>query len=127
MPSETIGGIGALGGFNEIRSIRVPGRNPAGRLLRRSLRAPFKDIAGKWCGLTTNYTFSCNTLVVTFHNGSPTKRFTVTSYEYLGDTVKMHWEDKGEKLFTDFSEFTDDGTMAQQKNASGPRRPYHRC
>lgn len=87
----------------------------------------FKDIAGKWCGLTTNYTFSRDTLVVSFHDGSPTRRFKVTSYEYLGAIVKMHWISKDEKLFTDFAEFTNDGTMAQQKNEAGPRRPFHRC
>jgi len=33
---------------------------------------------------------------------------------WLSDTVKMHWENKGEGLFTDFSEFSADGrTMAQ--------------
>jgi hypothetical protein len=48
----------------------------------------FKDIAGKWCGECTNYTFNRDTLVVVFHSGSPTKRFTVTNYEYLDDIVK---------------------------------------
>ena len=88
----------------------------------------FKSIAGKWCGLTTNYIFAQTSLTVTFHDGSPTRKFKVTSYEYLGDTIKMHWESKGEKLFTDFSEFSADGrTMAQQKNDAGPRRPFRRC
>lgn len=88
----------------------------------------FKDIAGKWCGLTTNYIFARSSLTVTFNDGSPTKKFKVTSYEMLGDTIKMHWENKNEKLFTDFSEFGADGrTMAQQKNEAGPRRPFRRC
>jgi hypothetical protein len=87
----------------------------------------FKDIAGKWCGECTNYTFNRDTLVVVFHSGSPTKRFTVTNYEYLDDIVKMHWVNKGKELFTEFSEFSDDGTMAQQKNDVGPRRLFHRC
>lgn len=88
----------------------------------------FKSIAGKWCGLTTNYVFAQKSLTVTFHDGSPTRKFEVTDYEYLGDTVKMHWVNKGEKLFTDFSEFSADGrTMAQQKNEAGPRRPFRRC
>ncbi len=88
----------------------------------------FKDISGKWCGLTTNYVFSRNSLTVTFHDRSPTRKFEVTSYDYLGDTIKMHWVSKGEKLFTDFSEFSaDNRTMAQQKNDAGPRRPFRRC
>ena len=39
----------------------------------------------------------------------------------------MHWVNKGKELFTEFSEFSDDGTMAQQKNDVGPRRLFHRC
>ncbi len=92
-----------------------------------SARTILKDIAGKWCGECTNYTFNRDTLVVVFHSGSPTKRFTVTNYEYLDDIVKMHWVNKGKELFTEFSEFSDDGTMAQQKNDVGPRRLFHRC
>ena len=88
----------------------------------------FKSISGKWCGLTTNYIFSQSQLTVSFHDGTPTRRFKVTSYEYLGDTIKMHWESNNEKLYTDFSEFSaDNKTMAQQKNDAGPRRPFKRC
>ena len=88
----------------------------------------FKNIAGKWCGETTNYRFNRDSLTVVFLNGSPTKKFKVTSYEYLGNTIKMHWENKDKKLFTDFSEFSTDGRfMAQQKNEAGPRRPFRRC
>lgn len=88
----------------------------------------FKNISGKWCGLTTNYVFRPDSLTVTFHDGTPTRKFKVTSYEYLGDTIKMHWVNKGENLFTDFSEFSADGrSMAQQKNEAGPRRPFRRC
>jgi hypothetical protein len=89
----------------------------------------FSDLSGKWCGETTNYTFSRNQLTVTFHNGAPTRRFKVDSYDMLDDTIKMHWVDgKGEKVFTDFSEFSRDRTyMAQQKNEVGPRRPFRRC
>jgi hypothetical protein len=88
----------------------------------------FKNIAGKWCGDITSYQFSRDALTVRFFNGSPTRKFKVTSYEYLGATVKMHWVNKGEKLFTDFSEFSADGrTMAQQKSDAGPRRPFRRC
>lgn len=88
----------------------------------------FKSIAGKWCGLTTNYIFTKNTLTVSFHDGTPTRKFQVTDYEYLGDTIKMHWVSNNEKLYTDFAEFSADGrTMAQQKSEAGPRRPFRRC
>jgi hypothetical protein len=97
-------------------------------LAGEAIALSFSDIAGKWCGLTTNYIFTRNSLTVVFHDGTPTRQFKVTSYEYLGETVKMHWESKGEKLYTDFSEFSADNRfMAQQKNEAGPRRPFKRC
>lgn len=88
----------------------------------------FKDIAGKWCGVSSNYNFSHNRLIVTFNNGSPTRNFKVTSYEFFDTKVTMHWLNEDKKLFTEFSEFSADGrTMAQMKNDVGPRRPFHRC
>lgn len=33
----------------------------------------YKDLAGKWCGLTTNFVFAKNSLTVIFHDGSPTR------------------------------------------------------
>jgi hypothetical protein len=72
--------------------------------------------------------FTRNTLTVRFYNGSPTRKFKVTDYKYSKDKVTIHWINKREKVFTDFSEFSADGrTMAQQKNNAGPRRPFHRC
>ncbi|HTT48990.1 MAG TPA: hypothetical protein VMG39_13430 [Pseudolabrys sp.] len=88
----------------------------------------YKNISGRWCGLTTNYEFASHLLIVTFLDGSPTKRFEVTSYEYDGDVITMHWVNNGEKLFTQFNEFATDGrSMAQVKSEVGPRRPFHRC
>ena len=88
----------------------------------------FQNLAGKWCGMTTNYEFSSNLLVVTFHDGTPTRRFEVTSYEYNGDVITMHWVNESKKLFTEFSEFSADGReMAQAQSKVGPRRPFHRC
>ncbi len=89
----------------------------------------FQNIAGKWCGLTTNYEFSRDLLIVTFLDHSPTKRFTITSFDYTGDKIVMHWlSNDREKLYTEFSEFSADGrTMAQVKSDVGPRRPFHRC
>ncbi len=40
----------------------------------------------------------------------------------------MYWSYKGQKLYTEFSEFSADGrTMAQQEGESGPRRAFRRC
>jgi hypothetical protein len=40
----------------------------------------------------------------------------------------MYWFWKGEKLYTEFSEFSADRrTMAQQEGESGPRRVFRRC
>ncbi len=88
----------------------------------------FKEISGKWCSEAGDYNFGRNTLVARFHDGTPTRRLKVTSYEYTGDTVTIYWLYKGEKLYTEFSEFSADGrTMAQLKGESGPRRSFHRC
>ena len=89
----------------------------------------FKDIAGKWCGSAANYTFTRNELTVSFNDRrTPARHFKITDYYYKSDTITIDWINaKGEKVHTDFAEFTDDGTMAQQKNEVGPRRPFHRC
>lgn len=88
----------------------------------------FRSIAGKWCGVTTNYEFSRDLLIVVFLDHSPTKRFKVTSYDYSSDKIVMHWLNNDEKLYTEFSEFSSDGrNMAQVKSTVGPRRPFHRC
>ncbi len=88
----------------------------------------FENIAGKWCGITTNCQFSSDLLVVTFHDGTPTRRFEVTSYDYDDDVITMHWFNKVEKLITEFSEFAADGNkMAQRESKAGPRRLFHRC
>jgi hypothetical protein len=65
---------------------------------------------------------------VTFHDGTPARRFEVTSYEYTSDVITMHWVSGSEKLYTEFSEFSADGKeMAQVQSKVGPRRPFHRC
>ena len=88
----------------------------------------YKNIGGLWCGLTTNYEFTPDLLIVTFLDGSPTKRFPVTGYDYARSVITMHWLNNGEKLYTEFTEFSADGrTMAQVKSNVGPRRPFHRC
>jgi len=88
----------------------------------------FKDISGRWCSEAGDYNFSRDTPAAKFHDGTPTRKFKVTSYEYTSDTVTMYWLYKREKLYTEFSEFSTDGrTMVQLKGESGPRREFRRC
>jgi hypothetical protein len=88
----------------------------------------FQNLAGKWCGITTNYQFSSDMLVVMFHDGAPTRSFKVTGYEYTGDVITMRWVIEGEDRLTEFSEFSADNTeMAQVQTKTAPRRPFHRC
>ena len=44
------------------------------------------------------------------------------------DKIVMHWLSNGEKLYTEFSEFSSNGlNMSQVKSNVGPRRPFYRC
>jgi hypothetical protein len=88
----------------------------------------FKDISGKWCSEAGDYNFRRDTLAATFHDGTPARRFKVTSYEYGSDTVTMYWLYKGGKLYTEFSEFGANGrAMTQLEGESGPRHAFRRC
>jgi hypothetical protein len=60
----------------------------------------FEDIAGKWCGITTNYQFSTDLPLVTFHDGTPTRRFEVTSYDYNDDVITSLVLSAAIRLFT---------------------------
>ena len=89
----------------------------------------FENIAGKWCGEASDYIFSRDTLVVVFPDGSPMRRFKVTSYNYSGGNVTMIWiNGKGKETYTDFNEFSSDGQrMVQLQTDVSPRRTFHRC
>jgi hypothetical protein len=88
----------------------------------------FQNLAGKWCGITTNYQFSSDTLAVMFHDGAPTLNFKVTGYDYNDDVITMRWVSEGQDRVTEFSEFNaDDTEMAQVQTKTAPRRPFHRC
>lgn len=88
----------------------------------------FQNLAGKWCGITTNYQFSSDTLVVMFHDGAPTLNFKVTGYDDNDDVITMRWVSEGQDRVTEFSEFNaDDTEMAQVQTKTTPRRPFHRC
>ena len=88
----------------------------------------FKDISGKWCSGAGDYNFRRDMLIATFHDRTPTRRLKVSDYDYRDDKIVMYWFWKGEKLYTEFSEFSADRrTMAQQEGESGPRRVFRRC
>ena len=88
----------------------------------------FKDISGKWCSDAGDYNFRRDMLIAKFHDRTPTRRLKVSDYDYRDDKIVMYWFWKGEKLYTEFSEFSADRrTMAQQEGESGPRRVFRRC
>ena len=88
----------------------------------------FKDISGKWCSEAGDYNFRPDMLIAMFHDRMPTRRLKVSDYDYRDDKIVMYWSWKGQKLYTEFSEFsTDRRTMAQQQGESGPRRVFRRC
>ena len=88
----------------------------------------YRDIRGKWCGGGLRYEFSKHALRVYFSDGTPTRHFEVTGYEYSNTELTLHWLNEGKKTRTIFAEFsTDDRHMGQQSFEKGPRRPFHRC
>jgi hypothetical protein len=94
----------------------------------RALALSFDDIAGRWCGSVSSYTFTPSMLIVDFYADSTHREFPVNSYEYADDVITVNWERDGEKLFTKFGQFNaDERTMAQQVNGAGPRREFRRC
>ena len=86
----------------------------------------YDDIAGKWCGETTTYTFERRTLRVYWPSDGARKSFTVTEYAYDDDEITVHWRKDGETVFTVFGNFRGD-RMVQKPNENGPRRPFRRC
>jgi len=88
----------------------------------------YKDIAGQWCGQSTDYVFAANSLTVKFHDGRPPKAFKITKYTYSSDSVSIDWLNAaGKNAVTVFAEFTGNVTMVQQRNDRGPRRSFKRC
>jgi len=88
----------------------------------------FKDISGKWCSKDGDYNFRPDMLIAMFHDKTPTRRLKVSSYDFGDDKITMYWSWKGQKLYTEFSEFSADRrTMTQLEGESGPRRAFHRC
>lgn len=88
----------------------------------------FEDIAGKWCGSVSSYTFTPGKLIVVLYNGNQRFEYKIDDYRYEEGSITVNWVRDGEKLFTKFSEFSgDDKFMAQQQNKAGPRREFRRC
>jgi hypothetical protein len=88
----------------------------------------YKDIAGQWCGETTDYVFAPSSLTVKFHDSRPVKTFKITKYTCDNDGVRIDWlNSAGKDAVTVFAEFIGSATMVQQQNDHGPRRSFKRC
>jgi hypothetical protein len=88
--------------------------------------ASYKDIAGTWCGSTTNYTFDRKTLRVFWRADRTSRTFRITDYDYGDDEITVHWRKDGETVFTTFNQLSG-GNMVQKRTDNGPRREFHRC
>ncbi len=86
----------------------------------------YRDIAGTWCGATTNYTFDQRSLKVYWPSDRTSRTFRITEYVYEDDEITVHWRKDGEVVFTVFGQF-EGGNMVQKRNDNGPRREFHRC
>ena len=94
----------------------------------RAFALTFDDIAGRWCGSVSSYTFSRSTLIVVLYGDKSRREYPVDSYQYEGDVITVNWQRDGEKLFTKFGEFNFDAhTMVQLRNDAGPRREFRKC
>lgn len=92
----------------------------------RASALDYKDIAGTWCGATTNYTFDRRSLKVYWPDDRTSRTFNVTEYVYDDDEITVHWRKDGEVVYTVFGDFSG-GNMVQRRNDNGPRREFHRC
>jgi hypothetical protein len=94
----------------------------------RAFALTFDDIAGRWCGSVSSYTFTPSTLIVVLYGDNSRREYPVESYQYDGDVITVNWERGSDKLFTKFSEFNvDEHTMVQLRNDAGPRREFRKC
>jgi hypothetical protein len=87
----------------------------------------FEDIAGKWCTAGGSEQFDRNNLTAVVAGSSERRLFAILDYEFQADLIRVTWRNaKGERVHTDFAEFSGDA-MVQLENEAGPRRPFHRC
>ena len=94
----------------------------------RAFALTFDDIAGRWCGSVSSYTFTPSTLIVTLYADKSRREYPIDGYQYDGDVITVNWQRDGDKLFTKFGEFNaDERTMVQLRNNAGPRREFRKC
>jgi hypothetical protein len=87
--------------------------------IAHAMALSFKNISGKWCSKDGDYNFRPDMLIGKFHDRTPTRRLKVSSYDYSADKITMYWSWKGQKLYTEFSEFSPNGrAMTQLEDAS---------
>ncbi|HLH91457.1 MAG TPA: hypothetical protein VKX28_23645 [Xanthobacteraceae bacterium] len=94
----------------------------------RAFALSFDDIAGRWCGSVSSYTFTPSTLIVVLYGEKSPREYPIDGYQYDGDVITVNWQRDGKKLYTKFSEFDfDNHLMVQLPNDAGPRRAFKRC
>ena len=94
----------------------------------RAFALTFDDIAGRWCGSVSSYTFTPTTLIVVLYADNSRREYPVNGYEYDDAAVTVNWQRNDDRLFTKFSEFNlDEHTMVQLRNDAGPRREFRKC
>jgi hypothetical protein len=94
----------------------------------RAFALTFEDIAGRWCGSVSSYTFTPTTLTVILYAENSPREYPIDSYQYEPDVITVTWQRDGEKLFTKFGELNiAAGTMVQLRNDAGPRREFRKC
>jgi len=87
--------------------------------IAHAMALSFKDISGKWCSKDGDYNFRPDMLIAKFQDRTPTRRLKLSSYDYSADKITMYWSWKGQKLYTEFSEFSPNGrAMTQLEDAS---------
>jgi hypothetical protein len=91
----------------------------------------YASIEGKWCTSGGIITFTRKTMIVSFYDKTPSRRYNITKYKPADTTVTVEWMRDREEQTTDYSEFSADGKiMVQMPQASGdkgPRREFRRC
>ena len=83
-----------------------------------------KDISEKWCSEAGDYDFRPDMLIAKFDDRTPTRRLKVSSYDFRDDKIVMYWSWKGQKLYTEFSEFGADGRTMRSNRARADRAAY---
>jgi hypothetical protein len=91
------------------------------------------DIIGRWCGDTTNYTFSPSDMIVTPVGNTNLKhppRWVIDKVGSDGNKITVFWKPADPSNSTVFVLDAADRTLIQQPEKvgdKGPRRVFHRC